>query len=156
MVQSTAPTSGYCARSGLGSVRSVARGALGAAPRYAVDPLRLNEVKLLVTKGRGTSRYAVAGFIEPRTCEHRGVLDFPDPHPSIFPHYTLEGIMVIPSLRTTRRSIMKDVITTDELSSAQLQIEDLVPDGVELSEEEIRAVSGGGCSRTWGPNEWIC
>ena len=155
MVQSTAPTSGFSARSGLGSVTSVARGALGAAPRYDVDPLRLNEVKLMTKAAARLDTLSRASSSRGHVSIEAS-LDFPDPHPSIFPHNTLEGIMVIPSLRTTRRSIMKDVITTDELSSAQLQIEDLVPDGVELSEEEIRAVSGGGCTYTWGHSEWIC
>jgi hypothetical protein len=40
---------------------------------------------------------------------------------------------------------MKDEITTHEQVPVMLEIEDLAPGGVELSDEEIRAVSGGLC-----------
>lgn len=54
---------------------------------------------------------------------------------------------------------MKDEITVHEQSPVTLEIEDLAPGGVELSDEEIRAVSGAGGSWTSGSvhrtDEWV-
>ena len=54
---------------------------------------------------------------------------------------------------------MKDEITTDERSPVTLEIEDLAPGGVELSDDEIRVVSGAGGSWTSGSvhrtDEWV-
>jgi hypothetical protein len=61
-----------------------------------------------------------------------------------------EGIMVVPSRLTGSKgdSVMKNVFTGSDMDSSvkageQLRFDDLAPQDVELSEVEIRAVSGG-------------
>jgi hypothetical protein len=57
--------------------------------------------------------------------------------------------------------MMNDIHGLDSSTGLRLQIGDLAPNGVELSEEEIRAVSGGRFAVSWtsgaasGADEWV-